>query len=144
MKRALMLVVVLLAGCGGGTDGGGGGGGGGAGGEIPPGNVVWFGTSYDPTSLGLIGHAPRLQQGTPMVAVARLFTARSPSTVRVTIKSGSTVRAPVPVGAANNGEQSDVFAIDLTAFGLTPNTWVVSFVDPQERLLASGFITVIP
>jgi hypothetical protein len=140
MKRALVLVVVLLAACGGGGDGGGGGGGGA--GEIPPGNVVWFGTSYDPTSLGVIGKVVRVQQGTPIAAVARLFTARSPGTVQVKISSGSIVRAPVPVGAANNGEESDVFAIDLTNAGLTPNTWIVSFVDPQQRILASGFLTV--
>ena len=140
MKRALVLVVLLLAGCGG--DGGGDGGGGG--GEFPPGNVVWFGSSYDPTSVALIGKATTLKQGTPMAAVARLFTPRSPSTVQVVISSGSTVRAPVPVGAANSGEQSDVFGIDLTPFGLTPNTWIVNFVDAQERILASGFVTVTP
>lgn len=143
MKRALMLVVVLLAGCGGGTDGGGGGGGGG-GAEIPPGNVVWFGTSYDPTSFAVIGKAAKLQQGTPMVAVAKLFTARGPGAVQVKITSGSIVRAPVPVSGANNGEQSDLFAFDLAGTGLTPNTWIVSFVDPQQRILASGFITIVP
>jgi hypothetical protein len=142
MKPALALVLVLLlAGCGG--DGGGDGGGGG-GGEFPPGNVVWFGTSYDPTSVALIGKATTLKQGTPMAAVARLFTPRSPSTVQVVISSGPTTRRPVPVSAANNGEQSDVFAIDLTNAGLTPNTWIVNFVDAQERILASGFLTVTP
>ena len=139
---ALVLVVLLLAGCGGGEGGDGGGGGGG--GEFPPGNVVWFGASYDPTSVALIGKATTLKQGTPMAAVARLFTPRSPSTVQVVISSGPTTRRPVPVGAANNGEQSDVFGIDLTNAGLTPNTWIINFVDPQERILASGFLTVTP
>jgi len=143
MKRALILGVLLLAACG---SGGGGGdpGGGGGGGEFPPGNVVWFGTSYDPTTVALIGKATTLKAGGPIAAVARLFTARSPSTVQVVISSGSTVRARVPVGAANNGEQSDVFGIDLTNAGLTANTWIVSFVDAQERILASGFLTVVP
>jgi hypothetical protein len=142
MKRALVLVAVLLAGCGG---DGAGDGGGGAAGEFPPGNVVWFGASYDPTSIGLIGKATTLKQGTPMVAVARLFTPRSPSTVQVVISSGSTVRARVPVGAGNNGELSDVFGIDLSSAGLSgPNTWIVSFVDAQERILASGFLSVTP
>lgn len=128
MKRALGLVVVLLlAGCGG--DGSGDGGGGGGAGEFPPGNVVWFGASYDPTSVALIGKATTLKAGTPMAAVARLFTARSPSTVQVVISSGPTTRRPVPVSAANNGDQSDVFGIDLTNAGLTPNTWIVNFVD---------------
>jgi hypothetical protein len=141
MKPALVLVVLLLAGCGGSPGGDGGGGGGG---EFPPGNVVWFGTSYDPTSVALIGKATTLKQSTPMAAVARLFTPRSPSTVQVVISSGPTTRRPVPVSAANNGEQSDVFAIDLTNAGLTPNTWIVNFVDAQERILASGFLTVTP
>ena len=143
MKRALILGVLLLAACG---SGGGGGdpGGGGGGGEFPPGNVVWFGTSYDPTTVALIGKATTLKAGGPIAAVARLFTARSPSTVQVVISSGSTIRSRVAVGAANNGEQSDVFGIDLTNAGLTPNTWIVSFVDAQERILASGFLTVVP
>ncbi len=144
MKRSLILVVLLLVACGGGGGGGGDGGGGGGDGEFPPGNVVWFGTSYDPTSVALIGKATTLKAGGPIAAVARLFTARSPSTVQVVISSGSTVRSRVPVGAANNGEQSDVFGIDLTNSGLTPNTWIVSFVDAQERILASGFLTVLP
>jgi hypothetical protein len=143
MKRALVLVVVLLlAGCGGG--GGGDGGGGGGAGEFPPGNVVWFGASYDPTSVGLIGKATTLKAGGPMAAVARLFTPRSPGTVQVVISSGPTTRRPVPVGAGNNGDQSDVFGIDLTNAGLTPNTWIINFVDAQERILASGFLTVTP
>jgi hypothetical protein len=142
MKAAVVLIVLLLAACGGG--GGGDGGGGGGGGEFPPGNVVWFGASYDPTTVALIGKATTLKAGTPMVAVARLFTPRSPSSVQVVISSGPTTRRPVPVSAANNGEQSDVFGIDLTNAGLTPNTWIINFVDPQERILASGFVTVTP
>jgi len=134
---ATLVVLLLVAACGGSSGPGGGGGG-----DIPPGNVVWFGSSYDPTSLGVVGKTASITQGSPVAAVAHLFTARPPGQVKVAISSGSRHLAPVPVAAGNNGDSSDVFALDLTGAGLDKGTWVVSFTDASGRILASGFLTV--
>jgi hypothetical protein len=139
---ALIVMAWLVAACGGSTPGGGGGGGGG-GGDLPGAPIVIFGTSFDPTGLGVTGKATSLKAGTPMVAVGRAFTARPPSTVTVQVGSGSNSRPPRPVSAAIPADNADLFAADLTQDQLTPGTWVVSFL-AGGRTIASGFLTVTP
>jgi hypothetical protein len=120
-------------------------GGGGGGGQIPAGGTVWFGTSYDPTSLGVVGRAlAPVKQGSPIVAVARLHTARNPAEVKLMVSSGSTTHNNVTIAAKNGTESADIYAADLTGLGLTATTWQVNFTDPQSRIIASGFIQIIP
>lgn len=135
-----LAILLVTTGCGGG--GGGGGGGAGGGGEIPPGNIVWFGTGFDPATLALVGRATSLPASGSIVAVGRIFTARPPAEVQVSISKGSTVKPPIPVGASNSPDSADVFAVDLKAQGVNPGTWIVSFVTSSGQILASGFVTI--
>jgi hypothetical protein len=137
----LLIVSALIAGCGGGSNAGGGGGGGG--GELPAGSTVIFGTSYDPTGLGVTGRATSLKTGTPMVAVGRSFAARPAAQVTVHVTSGSNQFPARPVAASNNPASADIFATDLTADKLGPGTWQIEFID-GEKVIASGFLTVTP
>jgi hypothetical protein len=139
MRRALglLLVVLMAVGCG---DSGGGGGGGAGGGEIPPLSKVWFGSGYDPGNFGVTGRASALKQGTPMFTAGRLFSARNPEDVSVTISTGGSVRLTLPtVGGA-----ADVYAADLTGAKLGPATYIISFVDKRGAILASGNLNVTP
>jgi hypothetical protein len=141
MRRALGLLLVVLMAVGCGDSGGGGGGGGGAGGgEIPPLSKVWFGSGYDPGNFGVTGRASALKQGTPMFTAGRLFSARNPEDVSVTISTGGSVRLTLPtVGGA-----ADVYAADLTGAKLGPATYIISFVDKRGAILASGNLNVTP
>ena len=44
----------------------------------------------------------------------------------------------------DNPGSASFFASDLSADGLTAGTWIVSFVNKQSRVLASGFLSVAP
>jgi len=157
MRRILFASLVMaayLSGCGGGDGGGGAGGGaggagagGGAGGgaaALPGGAIVIFGTAYDPTSFTVTGVTTSAKVGTPIVAVGRIFTPRPASEVTVRVSSGSAQRPERPPAASNNAENADLFAVDLTADSLTPGTWIVSFLAPNGRIIASGFLSITP
>ena len=155
MRRILfasLVVAAFLWGCGGG-DGGGGAGGGGAGGgaggggggaALPGGAIVIFGTAYDPTSFTVTGVTTAAKVGSPIVAVGRIFTPRPASEINVRVSSGSAQRPDRPPTASNNPENADLFAVDLTADALTPGTWIVSFLAPNGRIVASGFLSITP
>jgi hypothetical protein len=139
LAATMLVAVVLVAACGSSPGGGGGGGGGG---EVPPGGVVWFGTGYDPASFGVVGRATGgIKAGTPVAAVARLNTAREPANVRLSVTSGSTQHNNV---AFTQNAQNILYAADLSGLGLTPTTWQVNFTDPQGRIIAAGFLQILP
>jgi hypothetical protein len=139
----LAILALVLAGCGGSAPAAGGGGGGG-GGDLPAPSTVIFGSAFDPGSFVVTGKTGTIKQGTtPLVAVARIFTARPASEVTVTVGSGSRNLAARPVTASNNAEQADIFAFDLSADHLGPGTWVVDFA-AAGRIVASGFLVVTP
>ena len=152
MRRFLSAVAIFalfVTACGGGTpDSGvaasGGGGGGGGAGDLPAASNVFFGASFDPATLALIGKTGTVKAGTPVVAVGRVFTPRPPAETVVTVVSGSNRKPPRPVTASNSPDNADIFAFDLTPDALTPGTWVVSFTTPTGRIIASGFLTVTP
>ena len=142
----LFTMAWLLAACGGGsTDPGGtgGGGGGGGGSDLPAASTVIFGSSFDPASLGVGGKASSLKQGSPMVAVGRVFTARPSAEIVVEVAKGSTTFPDRPVTASNSTDSADLLAFDLSGDKLTPGTWVVSF-KAAGKIVASGFLTVSP
>lgn len=145
--RALAILALVLASCGGSTPdagGGGGSGGGGGGADLPAPSTVIFGSAFDPTSFTVTGKTGTVKQGTtPIVAVARIFTARPASEVTVTVGSGSRNFAARPVTASNNAQQADTFAFDLSGDNLGPGTWVVDFT-AAGRIVASGFLVVTP
>jgi hypothetical protein len=145
---ALAIAAVVSVGCGNaapdaGGDGGGGGGGGG-GGELPAPSTVIFGSAYDPASFNVTGKTGTIKQGTPVVAVGRIFTARATAETVVTIGSGSHNLVPRPVTVSNSPDQADLFEWDLGPDHLGPGTWVVAFTTPAGKILASGYLVVTP
>jgi hypothetical protein len=44
----------------------------------------------------------------------------------------------------DNPASATFFATDLSKDALTPGTWIVQYVNPEGRVLASGFLTVAP
>jgi hypothetical protein len=142
---AFAILAVVLASCGGSTPNTGGGGGGGGGGDLPNASTVIFGSAFDPTTLVVSGKTGTVKQGTvPLVAVGRVFTARPPSEVTVTVGSGSRNLGPRPVTASNSADQADLFASDLSSDNLGPGTWVVDFKTSAGKIVASGFLVVTP
>ncbi len=145
----LAILAIVVGGCGNSTsDAGGsgatGGGGGGGGSDLPAASTVIFGSAYDPATLGVTGKTGSIARGAPIVAVARVFTARPPAEVVVRVGSGATNFAPRPVSAANSQDQADTFAFDLTPDKLGPGTWVIAFTTAAGKILASGFLVVNP
>lgn len=142
MRRTVgvLLAAVLLAACGDsgspGGAGGGGGGGGGAG-EVPPLSIAWFGSSFDPSSFGIVGRFTSVKQGSPVFASGHLFPAQDPAGVSVTISIGGSVRQTVPLSPGSGGA-GDIVAADLSGTGLAPGVYIVSFEDARHTILASG------
>ena len=147
------ILALSLAACGG---GGGGSEGGGAAasaagaapvanGDIPPGSTVFFGSAYDPSTFAVADKTGKIAQGqTPIVAVGKALAPVDGTGVQVQIKAGGKpkpLRAPV---AMDNPANASFFATDLSGDNLTPGTWIVSFVNPEGRVLASGFLSVGP
>jgi hypothetical protein len=146
---ALLVIGMVLGACGGDGSGGGaaatdGGGGGGGGGDLPRGQSVLFGTSFDPVTLAVTGKDTKFTQGTPVVAVARTLTPRPMSEVSVTVQSPGQNAPKRPVTAAVNPDNGDLFAVDLSADNLGPATWTINFVSANGRIVASGFLTITP
>jgi len=155
MPRVLAILLVSLAlvtaACGGGGSGGGGAAASAAGaapvadGDIPPGSTVFFGSAYDPATFAVADKTGKIAQGqTPIVAVGKSLAPVDGTGVQVQIKAGGKpkpLRAPV---AMDNPANASFFATDLSGDNLTPGTWIVSFVNPEGRVLASGFLSVGP
>ncbi len=149
----LATVALVTAACGGGGGGSGGDGAaaGAAGaapvanGDIPPGSTVFFGSAYDPATFAVADKTGKIAQGqTPIVAVGKALAPVDGTGVQVEIKAGGKakpLRAPV---AMDNPANASFFATDLSGDNLTPGTWIVSFVNPEGRVLASGFLSVGP
>ena len=155
MPRVLAILLVSLAlvtaACGGGGSGGGGAAASAAGaapvadGDIPPGSTVFFGSAYDPATFAVADKTGKIVQGqTPIVAVGKSLAPVDGTGVQVQIKAGGKpkpLRAPV---AMDNPANASFFATDLSGDNLTPGTWIVAFVNPEGRVLASGFLSVGP
>ena len=156
MPRVLAILLVTLALVTAACGGGGGSGGGGAAasaagaapvadGDIPPGSTVFFGSAYDPATFAVADKTGKIAQGqTPIVAVGKSLAPVDGTGVQVQIKAGGKpkpLRAPV---AMDNPANASFFATDLSGDNLTPGTWIVAFVNPEGRVLASGFLSVGP
>ena len=143
MRRAFgaLLIALVMAGCG--DPGPPAGGGGNVTTDVPPPSKVWFGSAFDPASFALTAKATAAKQGTPVVAVGRLLTAREPDGVSVQISTGGSVRLKLAVAAGATGP-TDLYGVDLTSSNLGPATYIVSFVDARGSVLASGNLNITP
>ncbi len=154
MPRALAIllsiIALVLAACG----GGGGGGGGGAAsipgaapvanGDVPPGSTVFFGSAYDPSTFAVADKTTKIKVGDPVVAVGKALAPVDGAGVKLELKLNATAKPLRAPDAMDNPATASFFGSDLSADGLTPGTWIVSFVNPQGRILASGFLSVAP
>ncbi|MDQ1324657.1 MAG: hypothetical protein QG587_1993 [Chloroflexota bacterium] len=154
MPRALAILLVTLALVTAACGGGGGSGGGGAAasaagaapvadGDIPPGSTVFFGSAYDPSTFAVADKTGKITQGqTPIVAVGKALAPVDGTGVQVQIAAGGKPKPLRAPDAVDNPGSASFFAADLSADNLTPGTWIVSFVNPEGRVLASGFLSV--
>jgi hypothetical protein len=148
---AILVTVLALAACGGGSSGGGGapqqsaaGAAPVTNGVVPPGSSIYFGSAYDPTTFAVADKSSRIKKGSPVVAVGKALAPVDPTGVKVRIEADGRPKPPRPPTAMDNASSATFFATDLTADALGPGTWVVSYLDPEGRTLASGFLTIIP
>jgi hypothetical protein len=152
MRRVLAVLVLgaVLAGCGpvAGQPAGGGGGGGGeapvANGAVPPGSTVYFGSAYDPTTFAVADKSGTAKVGAPIVAVGKALAPVDGSDIKLQLTlngQSKPLRAPDKM---DNPSSASFFASDLSKDNLTPGTWIVSFVNGNNRVIASGFLSVAP
>ena len=143
MRRAFgaLVIAVVMAGCG--DPGPPAGGAGNVTTDVPPPSKVWFGSAFDPASFAMTDKATAAKQGTPVVAVGRLLTAREPDGVSVQISTGGSVRLKLAVAPGATGP-TDLYGVDLTGSNLGPATYIVSFVDARGSVLASGNLNITP
>jgi hypothetical protein len=115
-----------------------------AGGDLPAGSSVLFGSAYDPATLAVANKATNIKAGSPMVAVGRALAPLAPAGVTVQVGAGGNAKPPRPVTVSDNADKASYFAFDLTPDALAPGTWIVSFVNANGHVLASGYLTVSP
>jgi hypothetical protein len=154
MRRlvAVLVLAAVVSACGGGAApaGGGGGGAGASGaapvtnGAVPPGSAVFFGSAYDPTTFAVADKTTRAKAGTPIVAVGKALAPVDGTGVKIEIKLNATAKPLRAPDAMDNPTSASFFASDLSKDGLTVGTWIVSFVNPSGRVIASGFLSIVP
>lgn len=158
MPRVLAITVatlaLVLAACGGGGGGGDGAGASAAasapgaapvtGGAIPPGSTVFFGSAYDPATFAVADKTTKIKVGDKVVAVGKALAPVDGTGVKLELKLNAAAKPLRAPDAMDNPATSEFFASDLSGDGLTAGTWIVSFVNPQGRVLASGFLSVAP
>ncbi len=147
----VLLLALLVAACGGGGSSGDGGAAASApgaatvtNGEVPPGSSVYFGSAYDPASFGLADRTTKIKVGDPVVAVGRALAPVDGTTVQLKLEAGGKVKPLRAPSAMDNPESATFMVADLTSDNLGPGTWIVSFVNANNRVIASGFLSVAP
>jgi hypothetical protein len=154
MRRILAVLVLgaMLAGCGpvggqpAGGDGGSGGGGGApvGNGAVPPGSSVYFGSAYDPTTFAVADRSTKAKVGAPIVAVGKALAPVDGSDIKLQLTLNGTTKPLRAPDKMDNPSSASFFASDLSKDNLTPGTWIVSFVNGNGRVIASGFLSVAP
>jgi hypothetical protein len=147
---AVFVLAAALGGCGGGgapADANGGGGGGAApaaNGAVPPGSNVYFGSAYDPASFAVADKSTKAKVGAPIVAVGKALAPVDGSDIKLQLTLNGSSKPLRPPDAMDNPTSASFFASDLTKDNLTPGTWIVSFINGNNRVIASGFLSVAP
>jgi hypothetical protein len=145
-------IALALAACGGGGDDGASasaaasvpGAGPVSGGDTPPGSTVFFGSTYDPTTFAVADKTTRIKVGDKVVAVGKALAPVDGSGVQLELKLSGKAKPKRAPDTIDNPASASFFASDLSADGLTAGTWIVAFVNPEGRVLASGFLSVAP
>ncbi len=115
-----------------------------ANGQLPIGSNVIFGSAYDPTTFAVADKTGKVKVGATVVAVGKALAPVDPTGVVVKIEANGKAKPPRAPAAMDNPTSASFFATDLSGDGFTPGTWIVSFVNAEGRILASGFLSVVP
>ena len=115
-----------------------------ANGAVPAGSTVFFGSAYDPTSFAVANKVTSIKVGDKVVAVGKALAPVDGTGVQLHLEAGGSAKPSRNPDAMDNPTSASFFASDLSADGLTPGTWIVSYVNAQGRVLASGFLSVAP
>ncbi len=113
-------------------------------GEVPPGSSVFFGSAFDPSSFAVADRSARIKAGEPVVAVGRALAPVDGSTVQVRLETSGAAKPLRPPTAMDNPANATFMVADLTSDNLGPGTWIVSFVNSSNRVIASGFLSILP
>lgn len=113
-------------------------------GVLPPGSSVYFGSAYDPTSFAVAGKTTRIKPGDTVVAVGKALAPVDGIGIMLELKLNGKAKPQRAPDAIDSPAAASFFASDLTADGLTAGMWIVSFVNAQGRVIASGFLSVAP
>jgi hypothetical protein len=145
----LVVLAMALAACGGeappaGPGGSVGGQGAVTNGTVPAGSTVAFGSAYDPTTYAVADKSTKAKVGATIVAVGKALAPVDGSGVKIEIKANGVAKPLRAPDVIDNPASASFFATDLTKDGLTPGTWIISYVNPDGRVLASGFLSVAP
>ena len=148
---AVLVVAVLVVGCGGGgggapADGAPSAGGQGAvvNGDVPAGSTVAFGSAYDPTTYAVADKATKAKAGSTIVAVGKALAPVDGTGIQIEIKLNGVAKPLRVPDVIDNPASATFFATDLSKDGLTPGTWIVQYINPAKRVIASGFLTITP
>jgi hypothetical protein len=105
---------------------------------------VYFGSAYDPTTFAVADKATTAKVGAPIVAVGKALAPIDGTGIQIQISLNNAAKPLRAPDAIDNPSSASFFASDLTKDGLTPGTWIISFIDASKRVIASGFLTVAP
>ena len=100
-------------------------------GAVPPGSSVYFGSAYDPTTFAVADKTTKAKVGAPIVAVGKALAPVDGTGVKIEIKLNGTAKPLRPPDAMDDPTSASFFASDLSKDGLTPGTWIISFVNPR-------------
>jgi hypothetical protein len=111
---------------------------------VAPGSTVFFGSAYDPSTFAVADKTTEIKPGDKVVAVGKALAPVDGTGVKLELKLNAKAKPLRAPDTMDNPATASFFGSDLSADGLTAGTWIVSFVNPEGRVLASGFLTVGP
>jgi hypothetical protein len=108
--------------------------------DMPPPGAIWFGTTYDPSSLVLEDAWTTSPQGRPVSVVAHLSRPSTPGlAVTMTLDGSKVVDTTIDVGSGHGY----VAFPPGPVLGRVAGSWVVTIADARG-VVAQGTLTVTP
>jgi hypothetical protein len=104
---------------------------------VPPPATIWFGTSFDTTTLDVSGQASSFGQGDPVVMVAH-FTRVVPGGQSINILLDGVIIKSTAASASDY----DLFGMALNSALLPAGQHTLEIDDVGGNMLASGIVTI--
>ena len=130
MKRIALsaLLLISLVACGGGVNKA----------DAPPVGTIWFGESFNPTTLAITGRTTTVALGAPAVLVANVGKSMKPEDLKIRASFNGEVVNDQAVSGSGVGEYWGFPITSMPAAG----DWLFELLDTGGTVLASGTITV--